>query len=165
MAQEINKREQTGVPESKHLDPFTAMRAEMDRVFDNFLGGRWSSPSNLLGGVTGSANVPDVDVRESESEIVVEAELPGMDEKDIDVTLKNGVLSIKGEKKTEHEEKKDDYHVRERSYGSFQRSFRMPDTIDDEQVSAKFENGVLRVALSKRAEAVKNERKIPIGDG
>ena len=163
MAQDIKKPEQTTVSESKPLDPFAAMRAEMDRVFDNFLGGRWHSPPSLMRGMAQEMSAPDVDVREDESQIVIEAELPGMDEKDIDVTLKNGVLSIKGEKKTAHEEKKDDYHIRERSYGSFQRAFRMPDTIDDENVSASFENGVLKVALSKRPEAVKNEKKIPIG--
>ena len=102
-------------------------------------------------------------MRETETELVVEAELPGMDEKDVSVTLNNGVLTLKGEKKAEREEKKDDYRLTERSYGSFQRSFQVADTIDADKVNAVFEKGVLKVTLPKRAEAVKAEKRIPIG--
>ena len=80
--------------------------------------------------------MPSIDVREAETELVFEAELPGMDEKDVSVTLSNGVLTLKGEKKSEREEKKEDYHLMERSYGSFQRSFRLGDTIDPDKVTA-----------------------------
>jgi HSP20 family protein len=95
----------------------------------------------------------------------VEAELPGMDEKDVSVTLNNGILTLKGEKKSEREEKKDDYHLMERSYGSFQRSFQVSDTVDGEKVRAAFEKGVLKVTLPKRPEAMKAEKRIPIGKG
>ena len=101
-------------------------------------------------------------MRETETELVVEAELPGMDEKDISVTLNIGVLTLKGEKKSEREEKKDDYHLMERSYGSFQRSFQVADTIDADKVKTVFEKGVLKVTLPKRPEAVKAEKCIPI---
>ena len=107
--------------------------------------------------------MPSTDVRESESELVVEAELPGLDEKDVSVTLKEGMLTLQGEKKSEREEKKDDYHLMERSYGSFQRSFRVPDTIDADKVKATFDKGVLKVTMPKHAEAVKAEKRIPIG--
>ena len=89
------------------------------------------------------------------SELVVEAELPGLDEKDVSVTLNEGVLTLQGEKKSEREEKKDDYHLMERSYGSL--SFRVPDTIDADKAKASFEKGVLKVTIPKRAEAVKAE--------
>jgi HSP20 family protein len=98
-----------------------------------------------------------------ETELVVEAELPGMDEKDVSVTLSSGVLTLKGKKKSEREEKKDDYHLMERSYGSFQRSFQLADTIDPDKVTATFDKGVLKVTLPKRPEAVKAEKRIPIG--
>jgi HSP20 family protein len=151
MAQEIN------------IDPFSAMRAEMDRVFASFLGRSFGRFPALARGQDSGAVVPSIDVRETETELVVEAELPGMDERDISVTLNNGVLTLKGEKKAEREEKKDDYHLTERSYGSFQRSFRVPDTIDADKVRAVFEKGVLKVTLPKRPEAVKAEKRIPIG--
>ena len=105
MAQEIKKSETGTTSVQRYVDQFSAMRAEMDRVFDSFLG---RVPS--LAKVQHSDGVvPSIDVRETGTELVVEAELPGMDEKDISVTLSNGFLTLKGEKKSEHEEKKDDY--------------------------------------------------------
>ena len=105
--------------------------------------------------------MPSIDVRETDTDLVVEAELPGMDEKDVSVTLSNGVLTLNGEKKSEREEKKD--HLMERSYGSFQRSFRLGDTIDPDKVTAAFDKGALKVTLAKRPEAVKTKKPIPIG--
>jgi HSP20 family protein len=163
MAQEIKKAEGTATPVQRYVDPFSAMRAEMDRVFDSFLGSGFGRFPLFSRGNDSDTVVPSIDVRESETELVVEAELPGMDEKDVSVTLNNGVLTLKGEKKSEREEKKDDYHVMERSYGSFQRSFRVADTIDADKVKATFDKGVLKVTMPKRPEAVKAEKKIPIG--
>jgi HSP20 family protein len=160
MAQEIKKTEPGTAPRERYTDPFTAMRAEMDRVLDSFLGrgfGRFMAPMG------GEWNEPKIDVRETKDELVVEAELPGMDEKDVNVTLNNGVLTMKGEKKSEREEKKDDYHLMERSYGSFQRSFRVGEAIEPDKVTAAFDKGVLKVTLPKRPEAVKAETRIPIG--
>jgi HSP20 family protein len=163
MAQEIKKTETAATPVQRYVDPFSAMRAEMDRVFDSFLG-RGSVRFPALARVQDSdAVVPSIDVRETESEFVVEAELPGMDEKDVSVTLNNGILTLKGEKKSEREEKKDDYHLTERSYGCFQRSFQVADTVDADKVKAAFEKGVLKVTLPKRPEAMKAEKRIPIG--
>ena len=101
-------------------------------------------------------------MRENTNAITVEAELPGVDEKDVSVTLANGVLTIKGEKKSEKEEKSDNYYLAERSFGSFERSIRLPDTVDDAKVEAKFDKGVLKVTAAKKPEAVKAERKIEI---
>jgi HSP20 family protein len=163
MPEEIKKAEPTNVPASRRVDPFAAMRSEMDRVFDGFLGRRWPDNPITFRDSANSIAMPSIDVRETETDIVVEAELPGMSEDDVDVTLSNGTLTIKGEKKSEREEKEDDYHLTERSYGRFQRSFRVPDTVDEDKIEAKLEKGVLHVTLAKRPEAVKAEKKIPIG--
>ena len=163
MAQEIKKPGATTTPAQRYVDPFTAMRAEMDRVFNSFLGRGFGGFNALSRNEWSDAVVPSIDVRETETELVIEAELPGMDEKDVSVTLSNGVLTLKGEKKSEREEKKEDYHLMERSYGSFQRSFRLADTIDPDKVTAAFDKGVLKITLGKRSEAVKTEKRIPIG--
>jgi HSP20 family protein len=157
------KREITKSPEStlaRPRDIFSAMRGEMDRVFERFEHGwpRWPTLFQRDGATT----VPELDVRENTNAIVVEAELPGVDEKDVSVTLANGMLSIKGEKKQEKEEKGENYYLAERSFGSFERSVRLPDTIDESKVEAKFDKGVLRVTAAKKPEAVKAERKIEI---
>jgi HSP20 family protein len=165
MAQEIKKGETGATPMHRYSDPFSSMRAEMDRVFDSFLGRGTSRFPMLAGFGGGDAVMPSIDVRESETALVVEAELPGLDEKDITVTLNDGVLTLKGEKKSERDEEKDNYHLTERSYGSFQRSFRVADTVDPDQVEAAFEKGVLKITLPKRPEAVKTEKRIPIGKG
>jgi HSP20 family protein len=155
------KTEITQLPDpNRPRDIFSAMRDEMDRVFSRFEYGlpRWPELLRRDGSVT----VPELDVRESSNAIVVEAELPGVDEKDVTVSLANGVLSIKGEKKQEKEEKGQNYHLTERSFGSFERAIRLPDTIDEGKVEAKFDKGVLKVTAAKKAEAVKSERKIEI---
>ena len=166
MAQEIKKPEASGTVARRYRDPFVEMRAEMERVFDNFLGGgflgRQSPPSSAE---TSAMAACDIDVRENDNEIVFEAELPGIGEKDVQVSVRDGVLSLKGEKKSERDEKKDTYHLVERSYGSFERSFTLPDSADEDKIAADFNRGVLRIVVPKRAEAVKTERKIPIGKG
>jgi HSP20 family protein len=106
-----------------------------------------------------------MDVKETDKEIVIEAELPGMEEKDVSLTLQEGVLTVQGEKKIEYDEDKENYHMMERRYGSFQRSLRLPDTVDEDKVEARFENGVLRITFSKRPEAGGAQRKIEIKTG
>jgi HSP20 family protein len=108
---------------------------------------------------------PTLDVKENEKEIVVKADLPGMDEKDINLTIHNGVLSLRGEKKSEHTDERENYHVMERSYGSFQRSIRLPDTIDEDKAEARFDKGVLTISLPKRPETVSAQKKIQIKGG
>jgi HSP20 family protein len=164
MAQEIKKQETMSGAPSRYRDPFTQMRAEMDRIFDSFLGpsflNRWPLVSRSE---ASGVSVPTVDIRENEKEFVYEAELPGIGENDIQLTVRNGVLSLIGEKKSERDENKDTYHLVERSYGSFERSFPLPDSADEEKIAADFNKGVLRIVVPKRAEAVKSEKSIPIG--
>src|SRR6516162_7592168 len=164
MAQEIRKPMAGGAPVSRYRDPFAEMRSEMDRLFDTFLGRSFfGRPAPSGSAEPASTLAPNVDIRENDKEIIVEAELPGIEEKDIQVTVRDGVLSLKGEKKSERDEKKDTYHVIERSYGSFERSFALPDSADEAQIKADFSKGVLRVVVPKRAEAIKTEKRIPIG--
>jgi HSP20 family protein len=106
--------------------------------------------------------VPRVDVREDEKQLTIEAELPGLDEKDIKVSLQDGVLSISGEKSFEKKDERADYHVMERRYGSFRRALRIPDAVDENAINAKFDKGVLTVTLPKRPEAVAKARQIEV---
>lgn len=147
------------------LDPFAAFHGEMDRVIDSFFGGRspfampsLAAPDLRVGGVS---LMPSVDVTEDDKAITVTAELPGLTEKDVEVTLHDGVLTLKGEKR---EEKTDaEAHVTERRYGRFQRSFRLPDGVDEAAVTANVDNGVLKVVAPKNPAAVPKARSIPIG--
>jgi HSP20 family protein len=111
------------------------------------------------------ATGPSIDVRETGKGLEVTAELPGVDEKDVDVTLANGVLMIRGEKKHEREETEEGYHLMERSYGSFSRSIPLPFDVDDKSVSASFDKGVLRITLPKSPEAESHVRKIAVKGG
>lgn len=165
MAQEIKKSEGTATPSPRYSDPFSSLRAELDHVFNSFLGRSFGGLPSLSRAGWGELLAPSIDLREAANEFVVEAELPGMDEKDVSVTLSNGVLTLKGEKKSEREEKKENYHLMERNYGSFHRSFQLGDALDPDKVSATFDKGVLKVTLPKRAEAAEAEKKIPIGKG
>ena len=106
--------------------------------------------------------MPAVDVAETDKAYEITAELPGLEEKNIEVKLANGVLSIKGEKQEEKEEKQKDYYRRERSFGSFERSFQVPDHVDDDKIEASFKNGILSVTLPKSAEAQKQAKKIEV---
>ena len=164
MADESERPGKRGQVAPRYIDPLSALRSEMDRLFDTFLGGGLPTFPSLLGsGVgRGATLMPRMDLRETDKEIIVEAELPGLEEKDISLTLRTGVLTILGEKKSRYDEEKEDYRMMERSYGSFQRSIRIPDTVDEDKVAARFENGILNVTLPKRPELVGSPRKIEI---
>ena len=101
-------------------------------------------------------------VSEAKGDLVVKAELPGIDPKDIDISLDEGVLTIKGEKRQEKEEKQEGYHLIERRYGSFTRSIRLPGEIQNERINASYKNGVLKITLPKSEEAKKREIKIKV---
>jgi HSP20 family protein len=125
----------------------------------------WREPSVIFSPFSssmsmGAAAYPALDVSETDKEIVAKAELPGMDPKDVEVTLRDNVLTIKGEKKFEGEEKKDNYHRIERSYGSFQRSISLPASVKEDAVKAKFDKGVLTITMGKQEEA--KVKTIPI---
>ena len=130
---------------------FLALHREMDRIFDDFFRGFNLSPFD--GGRSWGAFTPSVDVREDEKEVTVKAELPGMEEKDIEVNLADNGLTIKGEKKAEKEEQGKDNWYRETSYGAFHRFIPLPEGLDQEKVDARFKNGVLTVTLHRLEEA------------
>lgn len=125
MAKDIEKQSRQVTP--RYSDPFGTLRSEMDRLFDTFMGGLPTFPS-MFGpsGARGFALTPSLDVKETDQEIVLEAELPGLEEKDISLTMQNGVLTIQGEKRLEYDEEKESYHVMERRYGSFNAPFASP---------------------------------------
>ena len=106
--------------------------------------------------------MPAVDVVESEKAYEVAAELPGMDEKNIEIKVVNGILTMKGEKQEQKEEKKKDYYLQERSFGSFERSFEVPESVDADKIEARFKKGVLTLTLPKKAEAQKPAKKIEV---
>lgn len=163
MAQELKKNDQSDrITQTTPMDPFQSMRGEIDRIFDGFMGRRVGDAPSLFQS-RAMPVMPSIDVSENDTTIRIEAELPGMKEGDVDVSLRDGVLTIQGEKKSERDETKDDIHLTERSYGRFHRSFRVPDTIDQEAIEAKMESGVLHITLPKRPDAVQPEKKIPIG--
>jgi HSP20 family protein len=136
---------------------FDRMRREIDRLWDSFFEGR---PGRKAGEV--GEWLPSLDVSETKNDLVVKAELPGMDPKDIEISLNNGLLTIKGEKKQEKEEKDENYHVIERSYGSFTRSVRLPREVQSDKISASYKSAVLRITLPKSEEAKKKEIKIKV---
>ena len=136
--------------EAEH--PWSDFRREMNRLFDDMLGGEREGALVPFGGEW-SAFSPQVDVTETEDEIKVSAELPGLDQEDIDVSLSNGTLLIRGEKREEKEEKGESYYRSERAYGAFRRDIPLPSAVDVEQVDAVFEQGVLTVTLPKTEEA------------
>ena len=144
--------------------PLVAFQREVDRLFDDFWRGfdlpLFGRPERMGGTVS-----PKIDISEKDDEIVVTAELPGLDEKDLEVTLTDNVLSIRGEKKLEKEEKERGYTYTERSYGSFERRIPLDVEVLSDKVAAAFKNGVLTVTLPKSPEAQKNVKHIPIGAG
>lgn len=149
--------------------PFESLHREIDRLFEDFRPFDFHWPSarqpGRLGGARGMALAPAMDLVEHDKEYEISAELPGIDEKGVEIKLVGGMLTIKGEKREEHEEKEKDYHLSERRYGAFQRSFSIPDGVDAEKIEAKFEKGVLTVKLPKSEVARKSEKKIPIRAG
>lgn len=159
--------------------PLQALQREVDRLFEDFSRGFGFGmamprlparifdiePLRGMGRAFGvsAGLVPSVDISETDKEITVTAELPGMTEKDVEVVLSDNLLSIRGEKKVEKEEKKKNYFMTERSYGSFERSFRLPESVDASKVQAGFEKGVLTIHAPKRAGgASRGGRKVSI---
>ena len=138
-------------------DRFLSFRQEMERMFDEFFEGGALAPWEREW--TGFA--PKVDVVETDDQVKVTAELPGLDAKDVDVTVSHNTLTLKGEKKQEHEEKGEGYYRSERSYGSFQRSVPLPSTVETDKADAAFSKGVLTVTFPKTA-AAKDRKQITV---
>jgi HSP20 family protein len=161
------KTEKASAPPLETWHPFDSLRREIDSLFDDFGSGRWPrlSRRSLFDIVPFSGEAwaaPAVDFAETEKGYEVTAELPGMDEKNVEVKFADGVLTIKGERQEEKEEKKKDYYLHERSFGSFNRALQLPNGIDPDKIEASFTKGVLKVTLPKTAEAHKAEKKIAV---
>ncbi len=139
-------------------NPFSLLRHEMNSLFDNFFCGFGIEPFETR---LGAFN-PRIDVAETGKDITITAELPGMEDKDIDISLSKDTLTIKGEKKEEKEEKGKSFYRMERSYGSFSRTIPLPTEIDTNKVKADFKKGILTVMLPKTPQAIKETKKIQV---
>ena len=139
------------IPWRETTKSLEAFRREMDRIFDKFFE-MIPFPEQEF--------IPSVDISETDNEIMVQAEIPGIDPKDLDISLNGRLLTIKGEKKSEHEEKRENYHKIERKYGTFSRTLELPTDIDPDKVEAKYKDGVLKIVFSKIESGKKIEVKI-----
>jgi HSP20 family protein len=142
--------------------PFQRLHDEMDALFDDFYREFSLEP---FGGLQTRAFSPNIDLAETDKEIKVIADLPGMDDKDIEVKLNNDSLTIRGEKKEENEDKGKGYYHVERSYGSFSRTIPLPVEIEREKADAHFKKGVLTVKIPKSKKAIETKKKIEIKAG
>ncbi len=163
----IEVRKSAAPMRAASAEPFQAFRNEMDRFFDQFWRGAFALPSLQRSASpfyreVGPAAMPAVDVSEDDEAYEVEAELPGLSEKDIEIRLAGSTLTIKGEKHDDKEESGKNYHLTERRYGMFERAFALPEGIDRDKIEASFENGILRLTLPKAPEAVQQQKKIEI---
>jgi len=143
--------------ESASTDPMLSLQRQVNSLFEDMFRGVPAFPERGT-----FALEPSIDLKETDDAVEVEAELPGVDKNDIEVTLEDGTLTIKGEKKVEKEESKAGYYMSERRYGSFLRSVGLPPGVDVEKISADFSNGVLKVTLPKIPEAQAKARRIEV---
>src|SRR5438552_18678230 len=135
---------------------FTTLQDRMNRLFrDNYGEGQEALSTSTF--------APPVDVYEDEHNVTLKIEVPGIDEKDIDVQIENNLLTVHGERKFEKEEKEENFRRVERQYGSFTRSFTLPTTVDAEKVQANYDKGVLKINLAKKAEAKPKQIKVNVG--
>lgn len=163
------ERQSSGVraPEARH--PMDNLRKQIDKLFEEFglgmpspFGRRALDVEPFWRREMIGQSMPAVDISEKSKSFEISAELPGMDEKDIEISLSNGNLVIKGEKRDQSEEKAKDYYLSERHYGAFERIFNLPKGVDAEKIDAKFRQGVLTITLPKRPEAINPDKRIPI---
>jgi HSP20 family protein len=164
---EVRKTAPAGSPVP---DVWRTVRGDMDRLFDRFIGRSglpslrrmfdlepwWRDESSF------GINAPAVDVTEDDNAYKIAAELPGMSEKDIDISVTGDVIVLKGDKRQEREEKEENRYVSERSYGAFQRTFALPDGVDRDKIGAEFARGVLTVTLPKTVDAQKRQKRIEV---
>jgi HSP20 family protein len=150
--------------------PFDSLRHEIERLFEDFDHGRWRVPFRrslfdlepLWRHEFAPGGSPAVDIVDKDKAYEITADLPGMEEKDIEISLTDGALTIKGTKQEEKEEKDKGYYLKERRFGSFERRFRVPDGVSTDKIEAAFKNGVLTVTLPKTAEAKKPAKTIKV---
>ena len=155
-----------------YVHPIQHLRDEMDRLFDGFFGRglarRWPrslldmdwEPFRVRGDGKPLIAMPQVDVHETDAAYTIEAELAGMTDKDVELVVKDDVLTLKGERKLDKDEKKPNYHRVETFYGSFSRSFTLPDTVDHDKIKADYKNGVLTITIPQKPEV--RPREIPV---
>lgn len=157
------------------VTPLASLREEVDNLFDRFsedwphlpnlFGKGWSYPVAELERrftLPKLELTPRVDVSESDQQYDIKMELPGMAAENIDITTSDDSLTVKGEKQDEHEEKTKNYHIKERSLGSFQRSFRIPSGVDQSKIEASYSNGVLDITLPKTEDSKRNKRSVKV---
>jgi HSP20 family protein len=150
-------RSRSSAVRGESKNPIMAFHEEMNRLFDDFWGGFDGFGSSLT---TRSFGFPHIELSETDRELRVEAELPGMDEKEVEVLLDNGVLTLRGERKSETEDT--NRHISERYYGRFERRITLPAEVEEDKIHAAFKNGVLTVTMPKSDEAVQKVKRIPI---
>ena len=146
-------------------NPFLALHRDLDQLFEDFFGSwetgpAWPGSKDLRNAA--NAWAVNVDLSENDKEVRIVADVPGMDEKDMTVELTGNMLTIRGERKTERNEKQDDYHLTERTVGHFHRAIPLPDGLLEEQARARFKNGVLTVTIPKSPEAKRPRKQIAI---
>ena len=146
---------------SEDSDPFLQMRREMNRLFDDVFGG-FGSPSLLGPALRQMPAAPKIDVSETDNEIQITAEMPGIDQNDVEVLLEDDRLIIRGEKKKEREDRDRNYHVRERVQGAFSRTLPLPFAPDPNQVKAEFKNGVMTIKIPKPQEVKQKQHRIEV---
>ena len=137
------------------------LRHEIDDLIDRFFNDPFSN--SLADTFRGWGGGLRTDLSETDHEVVVRAEIPGVDPKDVEISVTGDMLTISGEKKQEHEEKQRDYHYAERQFGSFHRSIQLPSYVDQDKVDAAFRNGVLTVTIAKKPEAQPRKIKVNVG--
>lgn len=156
--QDLAERQQA---ENRLLD----LRSQIDRLFDDFYSGNFSL-SSFLRDYEGMGDFsPRMDLEESEKEITISAELPGLKPEDVDISLENNTLTISGEKRVEKEDQGKRYYRVERSYGSFSRRIPLPAEVEEDRIDASLKDGLLKVTLPKSKEAQAKSRRIPIKTG
>jgi HSP20 family protein len=146
------------------FDPFQMLRSDIDQLFDDFMGGGAFPALRAMraGQMPTMMLTPQIDISETDREVQIAAELPGMSADDIEVRLDDGVLTIHGEKRSERKNDKQEYHLAERSYGTFSRYVRLPFSVDPEQVQATFKDGVLTVVVPKPGDVQRKSNKIDV---
>ncbi|HPN84323.1 MAG TPA: Hsp20/alpha crystallin family protein [Victivallales bacterium] len=161
MIRNLMRREGHGenVPAGNIGGPFDDLHRQMDSLISGFFGGH-ELPIRTESGA-GFVN-PSFEVAETDTEFNVTAELPGLTEKDVEINLEENILTIKGEKKEEKNEKKKNYHLYERRYGSFQRSFSLPQNSDADKINASVKNGVLEIKIPKKEPSKAKNKKIEV---
>jgi HSP20 family protein len=164
MAEKAKEKETKAVAPWRPFTGLTSWEREMDRMMDDFFGRRMRPwwPERWLRGGGEEIAAPAVDVYEEKDEIVLKAELPGMDKSDIEVNLSDSQLTLKGEKKKEEKIEEENYFRSERSYGAFVRSVELPTEVQADKVKASFKNGILEVRLPKTEEAKTKEIKVKV---